>query len=218
MMNYIISALAIFSFFYFIKEVFEVLFLKRVLLKILNKKRIETKDDIIKIKHFLNENISYTIENRYNRRPLLRHTAKEVLESKYGFCGENARVAIKLFLLSGIRARRIYLFRKEWQHVLIEHEYQNKWYMFDGHHDPDTILKDKMVANIPSENISKYPNDYSNNPYLDFCRIKLFRNLIFLDRLSKQKLPSFVVYFLESPQLLKSFILLFLCCCLIFLK
>ena len=43
MMNYIISALAIFSFFYLIKEVFEVLFLKQVLLKILNKKRIETK-------------------------------------------------------------------------------------------------------------------------------------------------------------------------------
>ena len=142
------------------------------------------------------------------KRPLLRHTASEILLSNYGFCGENARVAIKLMLIGGIKSNRIYLFRKKWQHVLIEHKFEKKWYMFDGHFDKNTLFKDIHVTKILSENISKYPNTYPNNPYLDFCRLKIFNKISILTKLSKTRLPSFLVYILESPHIIKALFIL----------
>jgi len=187
-----------------IKEILEVLYLKKVLYKTLDKSRIKSVQDFIKIKTFLNKNISYNTEFKTKKRPILRSTASQTLKSHYGFCGENARVAIKLFFLGGIKARRIYLFRKEWQHVLIEHKYHNNWYMFDGHYDPNSFLKDTDVAKIPSENFTEFPNDFPEHPYIDFCRIKLLYNIKILNSLSKIKLPSFLVYFFESPYFIKA--------------
>ena len=199
----ILSLLGLLSLYYLIAEIQEIYFLKNVLHKILGKSKIESIDDIIKIKNYLQTTISYNEPLKNKKRPLLRHTASQILKNKYGFCGENARVAIKLFLIGGMKARRIYLFRKEWQHVLIEHEFNSCWYMFDGHYDPSTVLKDEDVTTIPSEDILAYPNDYPNNPYLDFCRIKLFHITTPLKSYAKIKLPSLLIYLFESPYLIK---------------
>ncbi len=197
------SALA---FYFFFKEIQEILFLKATLKSIIGKPKINTIDDLVKLKNYLNKKISYNSEEKEKRRPLLRHTASDILKSGYGFCGENARVAIKLLLLGGVKARRFYLFRKEWQHVLVEHEWKGNWYMFDGHYDPNTLLKDEHITRIPSENILAFPDTYPNNPYLDFCRIKpLYKTA---QSLSKIKLPSIIVYLLESPNIIKSITLL----------
>lgn len=193
------------SFIYFlIKELKEIKTLKWLLKKILGKNTIASKEDLIQIKNYLHKNIKYDALKKEQKRPLLRHTASYIISTNYGFCGENARVAIKLFLLGGLKARRIYLFRKEWQHVLIEHSFNGKWYMFDGHYDPETVLKDEQVASIASENIAEYPDNYPNNPYLDFCRIKMLRSIKALRSFSKAKLPMFVVYISESPYSIKA--------------
>lgn len=200
----IIFALGVlFSFYFIIKEIGERSFLKKILYNIIGKEKIKSVEDLIAIKNYLQKNISYNTELKANKRPLLRHTASHILKSKYGFCGENARVAIKLLMLGGIKARRIYLFREVWEHVLIEHKMNNSWYMFDGHYDPSTLLKDHDVVSIYSEDIEKYPDDYPNNPYLDFCRIKLFYIIPPLKFLSKKKLPGFLSYIFESPYLIK---------------
>lgn len=205
-----IVGLVIFVFFliiscYFIfKELEEYFFLKKKLVDIIKKTRIDSIADLIAIKNYLQNNISYNPELKTKKRPILRHTASETLTSKYGFCGENARVAIKLLLIGGVKANRIYLYRKEWQHVLIEHIYGDEWFMFDGHYDENTLFEDTLVAKIPSENISEYPNTYPNNPYLNFCRLKLFYKTPFLQSYSKVRLPSFIVYLFESPYLIKS--------------
>ena len=213
-----ILSICLTAFFYFLlKEYTEINFLKKILTKIIGKEKIENVEDLIKIKNFLNNTISYNSDLKTKKRPLLRHTSTEILNSGYGFCGENARVAIKLMLLGGIKARRIYLFRKEWQHVLIEHEWKNKWYMFDGHYDKDTLLQDSQVASIPSENIENFPNNYPNNPYLDFCSIKLFQKITLLNPFSKIKIPIVFVYLMESPNLIKTifaFIVLSVVCLL----
>ncbi|MCO6501334.1 MAG: hypothetical protein J5I47_13295 [Vicingus serpentipes] len=172
--------------------------------KIIGQSNITSTDDLINIKNYLNSTISHIQELKEKKRPLLRHTATQIIKSKYGFCGENARVAIKLFLLGGVKANRIYLFRKEWEHVLIEHEMNKKWYMFDGHYDENTLLRDSQVVSILSENINEYPDDYPNNPYLDYCRIKLLRKTPGLALLSKVRLPSLCIYILESPYLIKA--------------
>ncbi|MDG1477354.1 MAG: transglutaminase domain-containing protein [Vicingaceae bacterium] len=202
--------LIIFCYFVF-KEIQEFLFLKKKLTEIIKKPCIDSINDLIAIKNYLQTNISYNSELKTKKRPLLRHTASETLTSKYGFCGENARVAIKLLLIGGIKANRVYLYRKEWQHVLIEHKYKDHWYMFDGHYDENTLFEDRLVAKILSEDISEYPNTYPNNPYLNFCRLKLFYKIPFLQPFSKVRLPSFIVYLFESPHLIKSLGLAFFC-------
>ncbi len=185
------------------KEIQEIRFLKNTLKQTIEKIQIETVEDLIKVKNYLNSTISHNQDLKEKKRPLLRHTASHILKSNYGFCGENARVAIKLFILGGIKANRIYLFRKEWEHVLVEHQFNGSWFMFDGHYDKDTLLKDEDVASIPSENIGDYPDHYPNNPYLDFCRIKLFYKIPPLKSMSKIRLTSFFTYVLESPYLMK---------------
>ena len=190
--------------YFLIQELREIVYLKRILHNTIGKGKIKTLEDIIKIKNFLNHNISYDAESKTENRPLLRHTAKQILKSGYGFCGENARVAIKLFLLARMKAGRIYLYRKEWQHVLVEHQLGENWYMFDGHYDENTLLHDDNVASIHSENIRSYPDHYPSNPYLDFCRIKIIYKLPVLRLYSKIRLPSFLVYILESPNLIKA--------------
>lgn len=204
--------------FYFYKEIKEVFIIQKTLKKIINKNKIQTKDDFLKIKNYLQNNISYNPYWKDKKRPLLRHTATQILKTKYGFCGENARVTIKLMLLGGVKARRIYLYRKEWQHVLIEHEFNGNYYMFDGHYDPDALLNDNETTSIPSENISDYPNSYPNNPYLYFCRIKLFNKISFLKPLSKLKLPTWSIYLSESPYLIKGLALILLTICLTYLN
>lgn len=212
-MFYLFLTILIFSttlFLYFLfKELQELSYLKRTLYDIIGKHKISAIDDLIKIKNFLNQHIKYNDDLKSQKRPLLRNTATQTLKTGFGFCGENARVAIKLFLIGGIKARRIYLFRKVWQHVLVEHKWENNWFMFDGHFDPDTFLKDEQVASIPSESISEFPDTYPNNPYLNFSRVKLFYNRV--NSLSKLKLPISLIYILESPYLIKgifSFIIL----------
>ena len=203
----LIGLSSISSLLYLILEFQEISLLKSTLKNITGKTKIDSKEDLIKIKKFLSSTIKYDVLKKHKKRPLFRHAASHILKSKYGFCGENARVAIKLFILGKIKARRIYLFRKEWQHVLIEHQFNDKWYMFDGHYDPKTVLEDNKVATILSENINEFPNQYPDNPYLDFCRLKLFQKINFLKPLSKIKLPMFFAYVAESPYLIKAILL-----------
>lgn len=206
----VLSILGILFFYFISKEVIEVNFLKKTLFTIINKKKIESKEDLIKIKNYLQKSISYDSKLKNRRRPFLRHTATEILRSKYGFCGENSRVAIKLFNIGGMKSNRIYLFRKEWEHVLVEHKINNEWFMFDGHFDEKTRLEDKDVATIKTEEISLYPDEYPNNPYLDYCRIKLLYKSKIFKPLSKLRLPSTFSYILESPQLILACLLFLL--------
>ncbi|MDF1672258.1 MAG: hypothetical protein P1U41_02055 [Vicingaceae bacterium] len=192
--------------YFLFKEFQEVSYLKGVLSDIIGKDTISEVNDLIKIKNFLNRNIKYNDKLKSQKRPLLRNTASQTLKTGLGFCGENARLAIKILILGSIKARRIYLFRKVWQHVLVEHSWKGSWFMFDGHYDPDTLLNDHNVTKIRSEKINQYPNDYPNNPYLDFCRIKLFYIIRPLRFMSKIKLPISFVYLMESPLIIKSLI------------
>lgn len=198
----LLTVLGILFFYFIVKEFAEVNFLKKTLFAIICKKKIESREDLIKIKNYLQKNISFDGKLKNKRRPFLRHTATEILRSNYGFCGENSRVAIKLFKIGGVKSNRVYLFRKEWEHVLIEHKMNNEWFMFDGHYDESTILKDKDVATIKTKDISLYPDEYPNNPYLDYCRIKLLYKSKIFKPLSKLRLPSTISYILESPQLI----------------
>lgn len=194
------------SLYFLVKEIQEIRLLKKVLFQIIGHTTIQSVHDLVNIKNYLNQTISYNANLKTKKRPLLRHTASQILKMNYGFCGENARVAIKLFLLGGVKALRIYLYGEKWGHVVIEHQWNKTWYLFDGHYDPLTKLEDKDIAAIKSEDLLSYPNGYPENKYVDFCRIKLLYMLKPFHSFSKIKIPSFMVYFFESPYLIKAYL------------
>ena len=200
----ILSFSIILLIYYLYKEIQEVRFLKNILKQIVGKRKLESVEDLVKIKNYLQTNISYDGNLKTTKRPLLRHTASHILNSNYGFCGENARVAIKLLMLGNIKTARIYLYGKKWGHVVIENKWNASWFLFDGHYDEKTQLLDKQVATIPSDKIEQYPNGYSENAYVDYCRIKLFYKIRLVASLSKFRLPSFIIYYFESPYLIYS--------------
>ena len=113
------------------------------------------------------------------------------------------KVTIKLLTLGNIKSNRIYLHGKKWGHVVAENSWNNDWYLFDGHYDPLTSIKDHEVLNIKSTELKKYPNGYKENEYQDFSRIKLFKILKPLHFASKYRLPMVLIYVFESPYLIK---------------
>jgi Transglutaminase-like domain len=201
----VITIISLISAVYFmVLDIIEYGYLKKKISEILGYEKIKTKEDLVKLKTFLNKYIKYNPDLRAVKRPLLRHTASHILKTNYGFCGENARVAIKMMLIGGMKASRIYLYGTKWGHVVTEQQINKKWYLFDGHYDPKTVLSNDKIATIESQDLSSYPNDYSENHYVDFCRIKLFYKISGLKVFSKLRLPSTIIYIFESPNLIKS--------------
>jgi len=189
--------------FFLVKEVKEVRFLKGIMRSVTGEQKFKNKENLIDFKNFLNTNVRYDSNQKEKKRPLLRHTASEILKMNYGFCGENARVAIKMMILGGVRANRIYIYGKKWGHVVVEQKWSNKWFLFDGHYDPLTKMEDDYVVSINSSAMEEYPNGYPENPYVSIHRVKLFKLIKPLQSFSNIRLPKALIYYFESPYLIK---------------
>jgi len=184
--------------------------LKAALKEIIGCDKIANLADIIKIKNYLSSKITYTQSDKTAKRPLLRATAVQTLKSGKGLCGENSRLAVLLLNYGGVRANRVYLYGKLWQHVVCEFKWGGTYYLFDGHNDPETSLKDELVGKILSSDINSYPNGYTSNPWIDYCRIKILWQISFLKFISKMRPHLLSVYIFENPYLIKSIFFLFL--------
>ena len=179
--------------------------LKALLRRLLEHGRVETRDDLIRLKRFLSERISYDISKRDDWRPLLRQSAATTLTRGVGFCGENARVAIRLLNLGGVRANRIYLRGPRWSHVLVEHDWESGLRLFDGHSDPGTLLRDEDVGRISPGDFERLPNAYRDlNPWIASFRIKLPKRPGFWRALSQYRAPRLIVAVAESPDLVRA--------------
>jgi hypothetical protein len=195
----------------------EIRFLRGVLSEIVPLGRIQKREDLVAIKNYLSSHISYNLDRKEARRPLLRHSATHILRSGYGFCGENARVAINLLFLGGVRANRLYLEGPRWKHVVIEHQWDGDWKLFDSHNDPTTIVPDESIARISSDDLDAFPNDHRGiNPwtgcyrskagYVLGNRCKRFGTPLqkTFQRLAQQRLPCPVIVFFENPALVRA--------------
>jgi hypothetical protein len=170
-----------------------------------------TTESIAAIKRFLTEHISYDTEKREAKRPLLRQSAATTLRTGFGFCGENARVAVLMLNYAGIRAGRVYLFGNRWNHVVVENLYHNQWYLFDAHRDPGVLLPDEWVCKIPIGNIASFPNEYrEQNIWVESCRIKIARKVKPLAGMAQWRLPKPLAILSESPDLIQALVLLIL--------
>ena len=187
--------------------------LKALLRRLLPHGRVETREDLITLKRFLSASISYDLSKRHDRRPLLRQSAATTLARGEGFCGENARVAIRLLNLGGVRAHRLYLQGKRWSHVLVEHDWENGPRLFDSHPDPGTLLRDEDVGRIGPSEFDRLPNAYHElNPWLASFRIKLPQRPTLWRPLSQCRPPRLLVAVAESPDLLRALAGLALLC------
>ncbi len=164
------------------------------------------KEKLSKLMTYLQTTISFqNVDRSKNRKNnLLRATAVQVAESGEGFCGENARLAINLMDILGIKSCRLYLTGKKWGHVLTECKIDGRWWFFDGHYDPETAMNVQDIGKLPSPQISLLKNGYNENGWVDYNRIKVFSKIPFLRTFSKARLPSFIVLLFENPHLIKA--------------
>jgi hypothetical protein len=178
--------------------------LRTMLRGLIEQGRVRSRDDLVRIKRFLTERISYDVSKREDPRPFLRSSAGETLTRGEGFCGESARVAIRLLSLGGLRANRLYLQGPRWSHVIVEHRWEGGWRLFDSHQDPGTLMPDEDVGRIGAVEIARLRNEYRDqNPWLASQRLRLPRRP-FWRRLSQCRPPGFVVAVAESPDLVRA--------------
>lgn len=166
--------------------------------------RFRERDDIVRLKWYLSSHIRYDIKRVNERRPLLRHSAEHILKTGFGFCGENARVAIRLFGTGGVQARRLYLEGKQWQHAVVEHEWEGGWKLFDAHADASSLLPDEEVCRIESSDIRRFPNHEEVNPWLRSYRVKVFHGIRMLQRFEQIRPPGWIAQLAETPALVKA--------------
>lgn len=165
---------------------------------------VETAADLIELKRKLTATISYDQSTLEKPRPLLRSSAVQTLTTGDGFCGENARAAIVLLKQRGVRAHRLYLQGPRWGHVAVEHRWRDQWLLFDAHSDPGVLLSDDQVARIRTDELGRFPNDYSGtNPWERAAR---FKALLRAPGSAADALrpPSALVSVLERPYLAKA--------------
>jgi hypothetical protein len=182
----------------------EVLFLRGVLRGILPSGRVRQREDLVLIKSYLSSHIRYDRQRVNDPRPLLRASARRTLASGHGFCGENARVAIWLLGLGGVRAHRVYLDATLWKHILLEHRWEGGWKFFDAHADPATLLSDDAVGRIESTDLARLPNAHEGNAYLRSYRLRPLHGIGFLRRFEQLRLPWPMALLLESPALVNA--------------
>jgi hypothetical protein len=179
-------------------------FLKATLAGLIGDGCFRSRDDLVRLKRYLSTRIRYDVRRVNDRRPLLRHSAEHILRTGFGFCGENARVAIRLLGMGGVRAHRLYLEGPRWQHNVVEHEWEGSWMLFDAHPDPALLLADEDVGRIGSSDISRFPNHDGGEAWVRSYRIKLAHGLGILQRFENSRPPEWVTTLAETPSLMRA--------------
>ena len=145
--------------------------LLRVLREVAPDGRIATRAQLVRLKRRLSTSIRWSDARMHDPRPPLRASARRVLETGTGFCGENARVAVRLLRLGGVDAHRLYLVGERWGHVVVEHRWDGGWRLFDAHADPRTELADDRVGRVDTERLADFPNRAPENAWRGSFRI-----------------------------------------------
>jgi hypothetical protein len=146
--------------------------LRRALEEVIGSPPIRTEAQLLRLHHALHARIDPRAVDKEARRPLLRNRAVEVWRSGVGLCGENARVAIALLDLGGVRANRLYLRGERWDHCMAEILWRGRWVAFDGHDDEALRMTDDQVGQLPSTDIASLPNRAGRNPWRRAVRFK----------------------------------------------
>jgi hypothetical protein len=173
-------------------------FLLEVLREIAPSGRIGTREELVRLKRRLSGAIRWDEARMHDPRPLLRASARRVLETGAGFCGENARVAVRLLRLAGVDAHRLYLVGERWGHVVVEHRWEGGWRLFDAHVDPRTELADADVGRIDTEDLRAFPNRAAGNPWRGSYRVPGLGRLVGMGRMRPPPIATAVA---ETPAL-----------------
>ena len=133
-------------------------------------------------------------------RPFLRATAKEVLETGQGFCGEATRAFIALARHLGISAHRINLYGTM-AHVVAEAAIMpGKWVLVDGQDNPTANgFLDQKWWTLDEAIVS------AGSPFTDYSYFNMRRAPVVNLVVQRVKLYSgWVSWMLENPPLIKA--------------
>lgn len=192
----------LFSVYYFIQYVYQKKYILNYLGSIVDvKSKSSPVNNLSLLLELLKKKITYVGLSKYSKRPLLRHSAFQTLKLGKGFCGENSRVVINALYLMGIKCNRVYMVGEKWGHVLTECYINGNWYIFDAHNDPKTFMSKEQIGKIKTEDFHLLHNDYEENTWVDFERIKIAPSIF---GLNKVRLPYPLVIVVENPTLIKA--------------
>ncbi len=162
--------------------------------------RIDSLDDLRALWRYLVAHVRWQ-PARGRRRPLLRTPAASTLRSGIGLCGENARAAVLLLRLGGMRAHRLYLFGPRWGHVVVECLTPDGWRLFDAHADDATLPMAEQIGTLVTTDPARLPNLVAENPWTGAATLKPLR---LVNGLARRHPPDALVAFMESPHLVKA--------------
>lgn len=162
--------------------------------------RFRSREELVQLKRRLSASIHHDEARMHGPRPLLRASAERTLATGEGFCGENARVAVRVLRLGGVPAHRLYLQGERWGHVVVEHPWEGAWRLFDAHGDPRTALPDERVGRIDAEDLAAFPNDAVENPWRRSWRLP-GAGLFPSGAMSRIRPPGLLTSLMETPAL-----------------
>lgn len=192
------SALCVYCIFNVYRVVRELRFVRGRLSTVLGRRTIESREDLVTIKNHLTEAIDTDPARRFESRPLLRSSVEETFANGFGFCGENARAAVVLLNAGGVRAQRLYLEGARWGHVVVEHEWNGAFKLFDAHRDPETLMPDELIGRLSSDEYRRLPT-YEQNPWRRAYRLRLLDRWRPTRRFSALRAPRATALLAESP-------------------
>jgi hypothetical protein len=155
--------------------------------------------EIIALRNYVRQYVRYEGVDQENR-PFLRASAREVLESERGWCGEGTRAFICLARERGIRAQRVNLYGRI-NHVVAEVlTGPDREVLVDVQDNPDT----NPLLDQEKFTVHQIDND-PRSPFTDYSNIHLRRFPIIGPYIKHIKLEqSWITWVLENPALLKA--------------
>ena len=115
-------------------------------------------DKVVVLRDYVRGRIKTVSHGKFynvNKRPFLRHTARETLIYEEGQCGEGTRVIINLLMAEGIKARRVYLCGSG-AHVALEYFNGERWIFLDSINSPEWFYKATTKEKMPVQEFFSY--------------------------------------------------------------
>ena len=160
------------------------------------------REQAIALRDYVRAHVSYA-GAQHEGRPFLRATSRETIESGLGFCGESARVFLRLAYMQGLRAQRVNLHGRI-RHVVTEVEIApGRSILVDPQANPQLnvyfdrkdLSADELVSGL-------------NTPFLDYSNLNLRRIPFLGDYIQRIKTrESQATRMLESPWLVEATLL-----------
>ncbi len=140
----------------------------------------------------------------HSTRDIFRQTVTDTLSGKPAYCGEFSRLLISALRISGIKARRLYIYKdRATNHVLLEyyHVSQGKWILLNSFAASDTLENISNAQPLTSEELFKNGERFElEYRYYSYINPRVFQ---FRPGGSGRNIPYMLSWLMDEPYVIK---------------